>query len=161
VICRLAIARDEAEIVEMAAAGVAEAWAIHHFEPERYAAAFRASLVDPNPTFFVAEGAGGKLAGFLEAYVGEYNFTTGVFTVPHVTYVRPEKRGTRAAALLIGMFVRWSDKLGAKENIGGNSNGFRSQQTARFLKRFGYEEVGICMKRQPSGAASCPVSLEV
>lgn len=146
-ICRPALARDEDQVVEMAEAGCTETWGHHRFDGAKLRLAFRESLIEPNPTFFVAESRDG-LVGFQEAYLSEYNFTDGIRAIPNVTYVRPENRGSRAAALLMMNFVRWADQHGAKECVGGNSNGFQSERTAKLLERFGFERVGICMIRR-------------
>jgi L-amino acid N-acyltransferase YncA len=83
------------------------------------------------------------------AYIHGYAFTSGIFTVQEVLYVKPGSRGTRAAAQLMAEFVRWSDMLHARESFGGNSNGFNSERTARFLEHFGFRKVGYSMKRVP------------
>lgn len=105
-------------------------------------------LAHADPTIFVAV-VDGKVIGQLMALIQAYAFTSGIFTVQEVLYARPDRRGTRAAALLMKEFTRWSDMLGARENIGGNSNKFHSERTARFLGHFGFEQVGYSMKRVP------------
>jgi hypothetical protein len=67
--------------------------------------------------------------------------------VQQVLFVRSDMRGTRAAALLMQNLVAWSERLGANEIEGGNNNGFQSERTAKFLGLFGFERVGIAMRR--------------
>jgi hypothetical protein len=43
--------------------------------------------------------------------------------------------------------IRWSKMLGAVEITGGNDNSYKSERTAKFLKHFGFEQVGFFMRR--------------
>jgi GNAT superfamily N-acetyltransferase len=62
-------------------------------------------------------------------------------------FVKPEKRGTRAATLLTRQLIEWAEIIGAQEIVGGNDNEFNSERTARFLEHFGFRRVGIAMRR--------------
>lgn len=146
-IVRYALAKDEAGFLDLARIANAESTPHHVFDAERLGRVFRESLQTANPTIFVVEQHD-ALIGFQVAYVNEYIHTDGFFTVPQTTFVLPAKRGSRAAFLLMAHFIRWSDKLGAKECVGGNSNGYHSTQTEKFLQRFGYRTVGFCMLRR-------------
>lgn len=94
---------------------------------------------------FVAEN-GGDVAGFLLTMVCDYRAFVGHFTVQEVLFVRPDRRGTRAAALLMRKLIDWSREIGAIEVLGGNDNDIRSEQTARFLSRFGFRSHGYAMR---------------
>lgn len=108
---------------------------------------FQAYLEDSQLMIWVVE-KDSVVCGFLQAAVCEYRTFVGHFTAQEVLFVRPDKRGTRAAALLMKQFVDWSDRIGATEIIGGNDNDIHSEQTARFLSRFGFRAVGCSMKRR-------------
>lgn len=147
---RLARPEDEAALLALAVACNAESTPFLSFRPDKWVAEFREGVFGANPTYFVIEQAG-TIVAFLRAYVQEYRHADGCFTVPETTFVRPDKRGSRAAALLLGAFVRWSDDLGAVESLAGNSNGLSTDRTTRFLRRFGFEVRGNCMRRGPLG----------
>jgi L-amino acid N-acyltransferase YncA len=145
---RLAHPSDENAVVELARIDVAETLPHLDFDESITRATFHRYLEQADPTIFVAVDDG-VVIGFLMALMQGYAFTSGLFTVQEVLFVSPVKRGTRAATLLMREFTRWSDQLGARENIGGNSNKFRSERTSRFLSHFGFEQVGYSMKRVP------------
>lgn len=145
-IVRLAREYDEDTLVAMARMCAAEGMPHIEFVEKRVRETFRRYLKTANPTFFFAE-QDGKIAGFLQAAICGYDFADGIYTAQDVLFVRPDKRGSRAAALLIREFVLWSDQLGALENRGGNDNGLTSRRTARFLSKFGFAEVGYFVRR--------------
>jgi GNAT superfamily N-acetyltransferase len=117
------------------------------FNEAKVWATFASYLERAHPTIFVAE-ADREVIGLLNATISEYNFADGFYTTQEVLFVRPDKRGSRAAALLLREFTRWSDMLGALENTGGNDNAILTERTTKFLKRFGFEHVGSFMRRK-------------
>lgn len=145
-ICRLAMPQDEDAIVRLTLQDIAETLPHHTVIEARVRETFNRSINHADPTIFVVEDKG-EVVAFLLAIMNGYAFTDGVYTCQEVFYVRPDKRGTRAAALLMGEFLRWSQIVGAKEVIGGNSNGLYSERTRRFLERFGFQMAGYSMKK--------------
>lgn len=145
---RLGRPDDEDAVVALTKRDVAETLPHLDCDEAMVRETYRRYLKTAVPTVFVADD-NGVVIGFLLAYIHGYAFTRGIFTVQEVLYVDPTSRGTRAAAHLMAEFVRWSDMLGARENIGGNSNEFHSERTARFLEHFGFKKVGYSMKRVP------------
>lgn len=143
---RLAIESDVEQYVELARLAVDESARHLGFNPDKVRATFRRYIDEARPTIFVVDDKR-SVIGFLNAYMNEYDFADGIFTIQHVLFVDPNRRGTRAAALLMNEFVRWSDMLGAKENVGGNDNGLYTEKTTRFLKRFGFEKSGDFLVR--------------
>lgn len=107
-----------------------------------------AYFASADPTFFVVEGAGRRLVGFMMATIGGYAFASGIYTTQQVMYVRPENRGSRAATLLIRNLIDWSRLLGAKQITGGNNNGLYTAQTERLLAKHGFKAVGTFMRRE-------------
>lgn len=148
---RLAIERDLDTIVELARLGAEESMRELGFNPERVRETFQKYLETANPTFFVVEQKW-EVFGFLLASMSAYNFTDGFFTTQEVMFVRPDKRGTRAAALLVKTFVQWSDRLGALESTGGNDRKLFTEKTTRLLEHFGFENVGNFMLRRARSA---------
>jgi GNAT superfamily N-acetyltransferase len=138
---------DEADVlVGMASIACAESTPHLTFNAGRVRALYRRYLETACPTFFFVEDRDG-VVGFLQATMSEYEFADGFFTTQQVLWVYPDKRGTRAAALLMSAFTSWSDRLGAIENTGGNDNDLTSDRTARFLGRFGFQRVGFFVRR--------------
>lgn len=143
---RLALEDDEDAIVEMARINAEQTMAHHVFRPERVREIVRQYLDTASPTLWVVEDRR-KIVGFMQASLHLYDFTDGFFVSQQVLFVRPEHRGTRAAVHLVKELIAWAERLGAKEITGGNDNGFNSDRTARFLSHFGFETVGIYMRR--------------
>lgn len=145
-LARLAIESDEDVYIDLARSAVAESVRGFGFDPDRVRRVFRAYLECANPTIFVADDRR-DVVGFLNASISRYDFTDGHYTTQEVIFVRPDKRGTRAAVLLVRELIAWSDRLGAREITGGNDNGLFTKRTARLLSRFGFEHVGFFMRR--------------
>ena len=148
---RLALPADEDAFVALAHAAHDESLPHIPYSEAKVRATFARYLAAAHPTIVVCVGNDGLLVGFTSQTISEYPSGTGIFTTLEVTYVRPDKRGSRAAALLLRWFAQWSDQLGALESTGGNDNALHSEQTAKLLSRIGFEKVGFFMRRK--GAA--------
>ena len=98
-----------------------------------------------DPTVFVA-GLGEDLVGYLTARMVAYAAAAGFFTNQEVIYVRPDKRGTRAAVSLLRTFVEWSREIGAREAFMGTSTNFQPERTARLMEHVGARRVGYSLK---------------
>lgn len=142
---RLALEEDRETIVAMGAANVAETCPDEDYDRDMVRDLFQRYLDTANPTFFVVEHQR-KVIAFLQAYICDYDYRAGLYTVQKVLYVSPANRGTRAAVLLTRELIRWSKMLGADRIEGGNDNSFRSDRTAKFLSHFGFEKVGFAMR---------------
>lgn len=116
------------------------------FNEARLRASFHSYLETAAVTCWVAEDLSG-IVGFLASSFYEYRAFDGLFTTQEVLFVKPVKRGTRAAAMLMCQMIEWSRMLGAKEIVGGNDTNFNSERTARFLSKFGFECVGFTMRK--------------
>jgi len=145
-LARLALADEEDAYVDLARMAHEESRPYLTFSEAKVRSVFRRYLETAHPTIFVVERQR-EIIGFMNATISEFDSADGLFTTQEVMFVRPDRRGTRAAALLLRNFVRWSDQLGAIESTGGNDNAFHSEQTRRLLKRFGFAEVGFFMRR--------------
>ena len=144
---RLPRADEEAAFVELARMTVAESYPDQVFSGERARETFQRSLKTAHPTFFFAD-EGGRVVGVLQAAISGYDFADGIYTTLCGTFVHPDKRGSRAAALLLSAFIRWSDQLGAVESTGGNDNNLTTERTTRLLGHFGFEPVGTFVRRK-------------
>lgn len=141
---RFAETRDIEELVEMARDNATTRPGLV-FNETRTRATIANYFLTADPTLWIAE-KDGRLYGLLAATFHAYSYFDGLFTTQEVLYVKPEKRGTRAATLLMKELISWSKQLGAKEIVGGNDNEFNSDRTAKFLSRFGFKGVGYAMR---------------
>lgn len=148
---RLALERDRETYIELARQAVDESARHVGFSAARVSRTFDRYLAEAHPTIFLVEQRR-EIIGFLNATISEYTFADGHYTTQEVMFVRPDKRGTRAAVALVNHFVEWSDRLGAVENTGGNDNGLFTDSTERLLKHFGFERVGVFMRRVKGAA---------
>lgn len=146
-IVRLAMSEEEDVFVELARMTLAESYPDQVFNEDRTRETFQRYLKTAHPTFFFAE-QDGRVVGVLQATISGYDFADGIFTTLCGTFVHPDKRGSRAAALLLAEFTRWSDQLGAVESTGGNDNNLTTERTTRLLGRFGFEPVGTFVRRK-------------
>ena len=140
---RLALEEDIEDIVRMAEMNSITSKVA--LDPDRVRETFYSYLDTAHPTFFVCEGDGRKLIGFLEATINDYDYRSGIFVCQKVLFVSPENRGTRAAVHLTKHLIAWAKLLNAVEIVGGNDNGYQSERTARFLEHFGFRRVGYAM----------------
>jgi GNAT superfamily N-acetyltransferase len=147
---RLALETEEDVYVELARLAVEESARDVGFNPDKVRQTFHRYLTQAHPTIYLVE-QNREPIGFLNATISEYTFADGIYTTQEVMFVRPDKRGTRAAALLVREFNRWSDMLGAVESTGGNDNALFTEQTARLLEKNGFERVGLFMRRRGAG----------
>lgn len=143
---RLALDTERGTVVDLCVAAVEES--VRDIAPERarIKETFQAYLDSADPTFFVVEQKR-EIIGFLMATIGGYTYASGIYTTQQVMYVRPDKRGTRAATLLIRHLEDWSRRLGAREITGGNNNGLFTERTARFLEKQGFSRTGVFMRK--------------
>lgn len=146
---RLALETDRRAVIDLARMQVQETLPHLDFHASIAWETFDAYLASANPTFFVAEDRG-NVVGYLMALMNGYAFTTGLHVVQEVLYVKPDKRGGLAAALLVKAFVAWGTRVGARELFFGISNGFQPERTARFFRHFGAEVVGYSLKLVPA-----------
>lgn len=145
-IVRLAAEKDRQAVLELARMQVEETLPHLDFCPVTASLTFDGALRRAEPTIFVAEHRR-EVIGHLVAFIEEYAFTSGIFTVQEVLYVRPDKRGLRAAAALLDEFRRWSRLLEAREMIYGISNGRKTAAFTRFVSRHtGAQPVGHFLK---------------
>ena len=142
---RFAELRDIEDIVAMSRHN-AETRPELKFNELRTRATIADYFVKASPSMWVAEDEG-QVIGLLVADFAVYRAFDGLFTTQEVLYVKPEKRGSRAATMLMRTLIAWSDSLGAIEIMGGNDNEFNSERTAKFLSHFGFRKVGYAMRR--------------
>lgn len=143
---RLIMPQDKEAGLELARMQVEETLPHLDFDYDIAEETFESAINHADPTIFVAEHKG-EVVGYLLAMLEGYAFTSGVFVTQEVIYVRPDMRGTRAAACLTKEFFRWGEIVGAREWILGISNKFQPERTARFFEHFGAERVGYSLKK--------------
>lgn len=145
---RLAIEKDREPLRELARAHAREITPHLIWSDDRADATFDAYLSGANPTVFVVED-NRELVGHVTGLMIDNAYTTGFFIVLDAIYVRPDKRGSRAAAKLMKAFNAWADRLMPCEIVCRMSNPGISERTLRFLQCFGYEPSGVSLRREP------------
>jgi GNAT superfamily N-acetyltransferase len=138
---RLVMPEDKGAVLSLAEMQVVETLPHLAFDAELAGAAFDEVLKGDGQIGWVAQGASG-INGFLWAKLCGYAFASGVFVQQEVLYVRPDKRGTRAAVELLLEYIRWGEIVGANETLFGISNGHKPERAARLFERLGAERVG-------------------
>jgi len=147
IFARLAMPEDKDAVLSLAQMQVEETLPHLDFRRDLAEETFDQGIKHADPTFFVVED-NREVVGYLMGFMEGYAFTSGIFVVQEVLYVRPDKRGTRAAVHLIKEFVRWGEIVGAREWIFGVSNDFQPDRTARlFEKLTGAKRVGYSLKK--------------
>ena len=143
---RLAEAEDFQAVSDMAKQNHEESCPHREWNPERMRQTFFGDYLQNEQCLIFVATKDAEVVGFLLTMACDYRAFSGHFTVQEVLFVRPDRRGTRAAALLMKKLVEWSRDIGALEIIGGNDNEVHSEQTARFLSKFGFKFHGYAMK---------------
>lgn len=144
---RLAIADDKAAVLALARMQVEETLPHLAFDADICGETFDLYLARAEPTIFVVESER-EVVGYLMALTANYAMAAGLYVVQEALYVRPDKRGTRAAAHLVKAFVQWGERMNAKEIIFGISNGFQPDRTAKFFENVaGAKTVGFYLKK--------------
>jgi GNAT superfamily N-acetyltransferase len=145
---RLALEKDREAIRENARNHVREVAPRLIWSDDRADETFNAYLSGANPTVFVIED-NREIVGHLVALMIDNAYATGFFIVLDAIYVKPAKRGTRAAAKLMHVFNEWADRLWPTEIVCRMSNPGISERTLRFLQCFGFEQSGMSLRREP------------
>lgn len=145
---RLALPADENDFVELAHLAHEESLPHVPYSEAKVRETFGRYLTTANPTFTLVVGNDDRPVGFCSQTISDYPSGTGVYTTSEVLFVRPDRRGTRAAALLLRWFIAWSDHIGALESTAGNDNALHSERTKKLFSRFGFEAVGFFMRRR-------------
>lgn len=143
---RLAMPEDAPQVLAMA---LHMAECAGHQPPDR--ATMRGTFVraihDADPTLFV-DVEGDEVVGFIACGIRRHAFAAGVFTTQELWYVRPDKRGTRAAARLLKQFISWSEMLQATDMLFGVPYGIEAERAARLIERLtGARRCGVMLRK--------------
>jgi len=90
----------------------------------------------------VAEGADGQLAGFLTAFISESAFSTELCAIHDIFFVAPERRGSKAASLLVDGFREWARARGCRQAMIAVHTGLNVERTGRFYEKKGFTHIG-------------------
>jgi GNAT superfamily N-acetyltransferase len=143
---RLALEKDKPALHAIGRLMNAEVSRNREYDEERANATFEKYMNGANPTIFVAEHKH-QIVGILVAYIIDYAFNAGFYVAQEVLYVRPDMRGTRAAARLVIQFNEWADSLNPSEIHMGIATGYHVDASARFIERFGFTRAGHYFRR--------------
>jgi GNAT superfamily N-acetyltransferase len=87
------------------------------------------------------EGTSGIDGIYIGMLVQQF-FTFEITAMDVLFYVRPERRGSRAAVRLFRAFKAWAKASGAKAIQVGTMNGIAPARTAKFYRGMGLTEIG-------------------
>jgi GNAT superfamily N-acetyltransferase len=87
------------------------------------------------------EGTSGIDGIYIGMLVQQF-FTFEITAMDVLFYVRPERRGSRAAVRLFRAFKTWARSSGAKAIQVGTMNGIAPARTAKFYRGMGLTEIG-------------------
>lgn len=142
---RRAIAADLDEIVALSRRFHAES--PHHrvmaFSADKVRALVDAARKDPDWLVVMVVSDDGPIIGMALMYALPAYFSDDLEVQDLAFYVAPEKRGTRAAKLMIDMIYPWFVGTGARALTIGINTGINHDQAARFFARFGLLPRGI------------------
>lgn len=138
---------DRDAILALAEMHVQETLPHLEFSREVAEANFDALVRDLNIGAFCVERRG-EIVGWLCGSVHGFRFSSGKFGELEVIYVRPENRGSRAAALLIATFLEWNKLMGVAQTFLSATNPASATRTAGMFKRFGAEPVGYVLVKR-------------
>lgn len=142
---RLALAEDREAVLALGALEATELAAVP-FCPEHAGRMFDRAVSQATPTLFVVERRPDRQAvGFAVCAAYEYLFSPRLHVVLETIFVRPDSRGTRAAASLLSAVTGWARIVGASE-IFLASAGRDQERHARFFARLGAVPTGTAMK---------------
>ncbi len=90
----------------------------------------------------LAISGNGDIAGVMLGYITEYFFSRDRVATNIVFYVRPEYRGSSAAAKLVMAFRTWAANRDAAEVSVNITSGIRMEKFHSFLMKMGFEHIG-------------------
>lgn len=109
-------------------------------------AANLAALIGADHGFVVVAERDGALAGVMVAVISPHWFSDDLQASDLALYVRPEARGTLAAARLVRAYTTWARQRGALLLQAGVTTGVHTEETARLYERLGYRRCGIFLE---------------
>ncbi|ARV18645.1 hypothetical protein AEP_01701 [Curvibacter sp. AEP1-3] len=112
--------------------------------PQRVEEALRGmfTLNQGTHVLFVAETAGGELAGGLLGCVQRYYYSHELQAQLIQWFLRGRYRGTSIAPRLVKAFVEWAKSRGASEVFMGITSGIAVEQTDQMMRRMGFTHLG-------------------
>jgi len=106
---------------------------------------FRRAMIVASKELVVAE-YDNKVVGYAYAYVGPYIWCNDIRVNMEMIYLDPEYRGKGYAEDLLQWVEDWGVKLGAREITAGDI-GMQPRQTNIFLKRRGFSDEGVILRK--------------
>lgn len=148
---RLALDTDREALRRLGRAHTAEVRPNDVWSDERADATFDRYLADGNPVFYVVEWKR-QVIGYWSATVIENPFTSGVFVNLDLLYVMPEKRGSRAAAVLVKSYDEWINRIKPSDEYVHLTDNIQSS-LSKIVERIGFRPLGVTWARVDRGVA--------
>ena len=101
----------------------------------------RLAMLGPAYLLLVAE-CDDAIVGFMGAQLGIFVFSSRIFVYHDMFYVKPEKRGTKAAMMLVTGLETWAAECRADRVCVGLHTGLNPDRLDRFYRKLGYTYMG-------------------
>ena len=139
---KIAEAGDEAHFVALGR--VMHATSIYEFLPFDEDIAWRTATdyIGKDGCCALLVMSGDEAVGMHLASLTSYFFSPAILAASLVTFVRPDKRGGRAALLLMRAYLDWAKTHHADEAYIGVSIGVENDKSHRFFTHLGFTHVG-------------------
>lgn len=116
------------------------------FDPRHWGHFLIELITHPSHVVFVAE-VDGEIVGGLAASATVSMFGPDMVASEHGIFVKPRRRATGAAQLLIDAYLTWAKEMGVRRVNAGNSAGMDDSRYVRLMEHYGFERVGSLMYR--------------
>lgn len=99
-------------------------------------------------TFLCAVAEDREPVGMVTGVAGDWAFSARKRALCDMLYVRPDRRGLAAAAMLLVHLRSWAREVGASDVFVGTSTGVDPVRTGRFFERMGFTSFGAMYRME-------------
>lgn len=107
-------------------------------QSDRCAKQLELSIQVPNNVFIAVVEDDDGIVGVINGTIGDYAFSSQLRAAQDILFVTKEKRGSRAAILLLKIFIEWAQENGAQYIFAGASTGVKTDLTEKLFTKFGF-----------------------
>lgn len=145
---RLLMPGDESQVEYLVGLHTLHSQSHIPFHVETLRETMRDSITTGEPISWVVERDDGLILGFSLASLTGYRWSNALQCRLEVIYVHPDARkGSSIGVALFLEYDRWTRTVGAVESHCGVIHGIKADVTARWMRRFGFEEVGTYLRK--------------
>lgn len=112
------------------------------FSREKMSRLFESNVNNSLICIFVAVTDDGEIVGLISGSVNQFIFSYEIVIIDHIFYVKPDKRGMKAATGLVRAYIDWAKERKPRRIQLSNSLGNKIDGFAKLAERLGFEQVG-------------------